>query len=157
MTTADTSGTPRNEWVKPRWWAKANAGPPMKRLITSISGASAASVRVSVASAVLRFKPARPRHAPVRKWVTGSKRSGGFYLVRGEITNWRVIVLRSSHILPVGVILSLAALQAEGRISRGPAAPSREVPREIPRPAGESAGLRDDAFEKRLTPRFAWL
>ena len=37
-------------------------------------GASAASVRVRVASALLRLSPARPMHAPVRKWVTGSKR-----------------------------------------------------------------------------------
>jgi len=26
-----------------------------------------------------------------------------------------------------------------------------DAPREIPRPAGENAGLRDDAFEKRAT------
>ena len=35
--------------------------------ITSRSGASAASVSVSVASAVLRLSPARPMQAPVRK------------------------------------------------------------------------------------------
>ena len=45
----------------------------------SKSGASAASVSVSVASAVLRFSPARPRQAPVRKWVTGSKWVEEFY------------------------------------------------------------------------------
>src|SRR5215471_16796129 len=30
---------------------------------------------VAVASAVLRLNPARPRQAPVRKWVTGSKKN----------------------------------------------------------------------------------
>jgi hypothetical protein len=40
-----------------------------------------------------------------------------------------------------GVILSGAVLQAERRISRGPAENSRE----IPPPAGKSAGVRDDA------------
>src|SRR5579872_6576019 len=38
----------------------------------SRSGASAARVIASVAYAVFRLKPERPRHAPVRKWVTGS-------------------------------------------------------------------------------------
>ncbi len=42
-----------------------------------------------------------------------------------------------------GVILSEAAVQAERRISR---ADGGAVAREIPRPAGENAGLRDDAF-----------
>src|SRR6266540_4809058 len=37
-----------------------------------MSAASAANVMVTVASAVLRLKPARERAAPVRKWVTGS-------------------------------------------------------------------------------------
>jgi hypothetical protein len=32
-----------------------------------------------VASAVLRLSPARPMHAPVRKWVIGSKRFEEFY------------------------------------------------------------------------------
>jgi hypothetical protein len=44
-----------------------------------------------------------------------------------------------------GVVLSEAAFQAERRISRGSSPPL--VPREIPRPAGESAGLRNDASE----------
>ena len=60
--------------------------PPM----TSRSGASAASVSVSVASAVLRLSPARPRQAPVRKWVMGSKWFEEFYFAgQRSATGWR--------------------------------------------------------------------
>ena len=45
-----------------------------------------------------------------------------------------------------GVILSKAAFQAERRTSRGAVSAARE----IPRPAGKGAGLRDDAIERRL-------
>ena len=57
------------------------AGPFSRPNGTSKSGASAARVSVSVASAVLRLSPARPRQAPVRKWVIGSKRECLSYLV----------------------------------------------------------------------------
>jgi len=43
---------------------------------------------------------------------------------------------------PIGVSLSKAVLRAERRILRA-AVP--DVPRQIPRPAGENAGHRDDA------------
>jgi len=71
-TSPDIRNPPTKECVNPRWCAKPNAGPP-NALKTSRSGASAASVMVAVASAVLRLNPARPRQAPVRKCVIGSK------------------------------------------------------------------------------------
>ena len=49
-----------------------------------------------------------------------------------------------------GVILSAAVFQAERRISRGVCC--RSVPREIPRPAGKSAGLGNDAGESQGLP-----
>src|SRR6266568_5164896 len=52
----------------------------------SRSGASAAKVRVRVAKAVFRLRPARPRQAPVKKCVTGYKLEGGPHLQR----NWRI-------------------------------------------------------------------
>jgi hypothetical protein len=45
----------------------------------------------------------------------------------------------------MGVILTGAVFQAKGRIS---ARASGDFPREIPRPAGEDAGLRDDGFKR---------
>jgi hypothetical protein len=57
-----------------------------------------------------------------------------------------------------GVILSVAVLQAERRISCSTGA----VPTEIPRPAGENALLRDDAVEciqhenSNLLTKVAW-
>jgi len=60
--------------VKPRWMGEAKSGAADSAEHIEV-WASAASVSVSVASAVLRLSPARPRQAPVRKWVTGSKRS----------------------------------------------------------------------------------
>src|SRR5579863_4219709 len=89
-TAAASIGTPRKECVNPRWWAKPKVEPRKKLPITSRSGASAASVSVSVASAVLRLSPARPRHAPVRKWVMGSKRSRNSIVKRfGEVRQAR--------------------------------------------------------------------
>ena len=71
-TTAAFKGSPARVWVSPRWCWKPTSGP--RRLkSTSMSGSSAASVVTRVAYAVLRFSPARPIHAPVRRCVTGSK------------------------------------------------------------------------------------
>jgi len=49
----------------------------------------------------------------------------------------------SQRLFSDAVILSEAAFQAERRILRAQRRPA--APREIPRPAGENAGLRDDA------------
>src|ERR1039458_8003364 len=55
----------------PRWCFSSSTGPRSPHS-TSRSAASAASTAASVAYAVLRFNPARPMQAPVRKWVMGS-------------------------------------------------------------------------------------
>src|ERR1017187_6069448 len=55
----------------PRWCFSSSTGPRSPHS-TSRSAASAASTAASVAYAVLRFSPARPMQAPVRKWVMGS-------------------------------------------------------------------------------------
>src|SRR5438105_7995958 len=71
---AASNDTPMNVWVNPRWWANPSTL-PQKDATISISGISAEMTRVAVASAVLRFKPARLMQAPVSRWVMGSKKN----------------------------------------------------------------------------------
>src|SRR6266536_2469495 len=68
-----------------------------------MSAASAAKVMVTVASAVLRLKPARERVAPVRKWVTGSIAWSSLWQALPEMSKSRGALERRRGRNPLGL------------------------------------------------------